>query len=126
MYLRGLSKLREANPELSESIDRLDQYLAEISGGARLHITASTVATAIDVSRDLAIGLLMAAAKLGLLRLKFRLLCPVTHGGIRDFSELADIPKQFACDLCGEQHEVSPDDIEYFFELKDLAVGAKC
>ena len=124
MFFPVLRRLRENNPQLSQTIEALDEYLASLEGGARLHITASGVAQAIDAPRDRVVGLLMAAANLGLLRLKFRVSCPVTGGGLRDFDSLSEIPRQLICDLCGEEHVVTPDDVEYFFELKDQAVGA--
>jgi len=63
----------------------------------------------------------MAATSLGLLKLKYRLLCPSNGSGIRDYEKLSQIPKQILCDTCGETHEVTPDDIEYFFELSEKA-----
>lgn len=126
MYFRELNKLLEANPDLSSAIRRLDQYLSGLEGEARFHVTASSVASATDISRDTAIGLLMAAVKLGILRLKFRVSCPNVGAGIRDFSDFSEIPEELKCDLCGQEHIVTPDDIEYFFEIKDRAVGAAC
>jgi hypothetical protein len=125
MYFPELSRLREDNPDLAEAIDRLDQYLAGLKDENRFHVTASSVANAIRISQNSAIGLLMAAAKLGILRLKFRVSCPEVGAGIRDFSELSEIPRELKCDLCGENHTVTPDDIEYFFEVKDKALGAR-
>jgi hypothetical protein len=109
--------LQEANPELGGAISRLNEYLVNLKGEARLHITASDVAQAIGESRKAVVGLLMAATRLGLLKLKFRLSCAVTGAGIRDFDDLEQIPKETFCGACGESHAVSPDDVEYFFEL---------
>jgi hypothetical protein len=120
MYFQGLKQLRAANPDLGDAIVRLDRYLSSLTGNPRRHITASTVSASIEVPRDKAIGLLMGAAGLGLLKLKFRVQCPDGHG-VRDFDRVQDIPAEIYCDACDQTRPVSPDDIEYFFELTERA-----
>jgi hypothetical protein len=124
MYFPELRRLREANPDLGDAIDQLDRYLSSLDASARSHINASTVSAAIAIPRDKAIGLLMAAAELGLLKLKFRVQCPEGHG-LRDFDKLQDIPKELYCDVCDESRPVSPDDIEYFFTLTERATSVR-
>jgi hypothetical protein len=124
MYFRELKQLREANPDLGHVIVRLDGYLSSLAGNARRHITASTVSVAIDVPRDKAIGLLMGAAELGLLKLKFRVQCPDGHG-VRDFDSLQGIPAEIHCDACDETRPISPDDVEYFFELTERTASVR-
>jgi hypothetical protein len=124
MFFPVLRELQESNPQLNNTIAAMDSFLARLEGNTRLHITASGVAQAIGAPRDEVLGVLMAAANLGLLRLKFRVICPTTNGGVRDYDSLADIPRSIACDLCGQEHVITPDDVEYFFELQDQLVGA--
>jgi hypothetical protein len=52
------------------------------------------------------------------------LICPSNNAGLRDFDSLDQIPRRIDCDLCGEEHVVTPDDVEYFFELQDELVAA--
>jgi uncharacterized protein DUF5939 len=125
MYYPEFKQLREANPELSRVISTVDRYLASLDGSARSHISASTVAAATDVPRDKVLGILMAAANLGLLKLKFRLLCPVEGSGIRDYDNLKDIPTEVYCDTCNEMHRVTTDDVEYYFELSEKSAAAR-
>lgn len=121
MYFRELKQLREANPKLAETIAKLDQYLAGLQSASRKHISATDVAQQIGASREQILGLLMGSTQLGLLNLKFRVSCPHEHP-IRDYSQLKDIPKTVYCDVCDEEHEVTPDDVEYFFELAGHAL----
>lgn len=125
MYFPGLNQLRAANPDQADVISKIDDYLASLSGPARLHINSTTVAEAIGAPRDKVIGLLMAAANLGILKLKFRVVCPREGGGIRDFESLSDIPTEIYCGICDEVHQITTDDVEYFFELseKNATVG---
>jgi hypothetical protein len=125
MYFPELNRLREANPDQAGTLIKLDRYLARLTGPARLHIAATDVAQAIEAQRDKVIGLLMAAAHLGLLRVKFRVSCPTRGHGIRDFEKLAEIPRTLYCDVCDEEHPITPDDVEYFFELVDHTVAAR-
>jgi hypothetical protein len=118
MFYRELNQLREENPDLGDAIDRLDKYLSSLTGDARFSINASTVSAAIGLQRDKTIGLLMAAAGLGLLRLRYRVLCPDGHG-VQQFDRLQDIPKEIYCGACDETRPVTPDDVEYFFELNE-------
>ena len=104
MFFPVLKKLRESNPRLTRTIEALDQYLARLDGPSRMHITASGVAEELGAPRDQVLGLLMASANQGLLKLKFRLICPITNGGLRDFENLSDIPKRVECDVCGERN----------------------
>lgn len=125
MYYPEFKRLREANPELSKVISAVDSYLASLNGSARLHISASTVAESTSQPRDKVLGILMAAANLKLLKLKFRLLCPVEGSGIRDYDDLKDIPTEVFCDTCDATHQVSTDDVEYFFELSEASAAAR-
>ena len=59
-----------------------------------------------------------------MLKLKFRVMCPNYGGGMRDYEKLSDIPNEVYCDLCDELHEVTPEDVEYFFELSEMTQGA--
>jgi hypothetical protein len=125
MYYPEFKQLREANPELSGVISALDKYLASLEGSARSHISASTVSAATGLARDKVLGVLMAAANLGLLKLKFRLLCPVEGSGIRDYDNLKDIPTEVYCDTCDEMHKVTTHDVEYYFELSEKSAAAR-
>jgi hypothetical protein len=125
MYFQELNKLREANPDLGDAIVRLDEYLASLTGNARRHINASTVSAALNVPREITIGLLMGSSELGLLKLKFRVQCPDGHG-VGDFDRLQDIPSEIYCGACDETRPVIPDDVEYFFELTDKAASVRC
>jgi hypothetical protein len=125
MYYPEFKQLREANPELSKVISAVDSYLASLSGSARSHISASTVAGATGQPRDKVLGILMAVANLKLLKLKFRLVCPVEGSGIRDYDNLQDIPAEVYCDTCDEMHRVSTDDVEYFFEFSEASAAAR-
>jgi hypothetical protein len=120
MFFRELKQLRAANPDLDDAIARLDQYLSSLTGTARSHISASTVSAAVGVPRDKAIGLLMGAAELGLLRLKYRVQCPDGHG-VKDFDRLQDIPAEIYCGACDETRPITPDDVEYYFEFNGRA-----
>jgi hypothetical protein len=124
MFFQELKRLREANPNLSDAIARLDKYLSTLTGTERSSISASTVAAATDLPRDKTIGLLMAAAELGLLKLKYRVVCPNGHG-VRDFERLQDIPREIYCGACDQTREVTPDDVEYFFELTEKAASVR-
>ena len=117
MYFQELSRLRDSNRSQTDVLKRIDSYLAKASANARFYITATDVAQAIAAPRQVVIGLLMAAAHVGVLRLKFRLTCPERGAGIRDYDELSEIPLDVYCDLCDQTHRVSSDDIEYFFEI---------
>ena len=117
MYFQELSQLQKKNPSLSQVISRLDTYLYTLPVAARVHINASDTAQAIEEHRQQVISLLMAATQLGLLKLKFRINCPVHGHGIRDFSDLSELPPELYCDVCDERHPVTTDDVEYFFEL---------
>jgi hypothetical protein len=110
------------NPELADVIAKLDKYLARLQGNSRNHINATDVAQQIGAPRNRVLGLLMAAADSGLLRLKFRVSCPVRGHGIKDYVNPADIPETIYCDVCDEEHEITPDDVEYFFELGSRAM----
>jgi len=125
MFYRELNQLREANPEQGELISRLDGYLSSLTGKARSNITASTVAAAVGAPRDKTIGLLMAAAKLGVLKLKYRVMCESQGHGLREYEKLTDIPREIYCDTCDETHQVTPDDIEYFFELTEKSASVR-
>ncbi len=122
MYFQELERLQKVNPELTGVLTKLDRYLSQLERSATLHITASDVAQAIHAHRDTVVGLLMASAQLGLLRLKFRVSCPVRGHGMRDFADLSEIPTDLHCDICGEPHPITADDVEYFFELQRNAV----
>jgi hypothetical protein len=125
MYFPEFKRLQEANPNLSATVSAVDGYLASLEGSARSHINASTVAAATNQPRDKVLGLLMAAANLKLLKLKFRLLCPAEESGIRDYENLADIPAEVYCDVCDQTHRVTTDDVEYFFELAEASAAAR-
>jgi len=114
--------LREANPKLSDAITRLDEYLASLTGNARSNITVSTVSAAIGQPRDQVLGLLMAASELGVLKLRYRVLCPDGHG-VQVFDRLEDVPTTIYCGACDETRPVTPDDVEYFFELTEKAAS---
>ena len=119
MYFPEFKRLRAANPDQARTIDDLDRYLSSLTGSERHHISARTVAEALHASHDKIVGLLMAATNLGLLKLKFRVICPQSEAGIRDYEDINDIPTEIECDICGEAHQVTADDIEYFFELNE-------
>jgi hypothetical protein len=125
MYYPEFKRLQEANPDLSRVISTVDRYLASLDGSARSHISASTVAAATDQPRDKVLGILMAAANLKLLKLKYRLVCPVQGSGIRDYDSLKDIPTEVYCDTCDEMHRITTDDVEYFFELSEANAAAR-
>lgn len=118
MYFQELKGLREANPELKDAVDNLDRYLASLTGSARNNINASTVTAALNIPRGKAIGLLMAAAEVGLLRLKYRVVCPEGHG-VQEFDRLQGIPTEIYCGACDQTYPVTSDDVEYFFELNE-------
>lgn len=118
MFFQELTRLREANPDLKDAINHLDRYLASLTGSARNNINASTVAAALNIPRGQAIGLLMAVAELGVLKLKYRVLCPDGHG-VQEFNRLQDIPTEIYCGACDQTHPVTTDDVEYFFELNE-------
>ena len=130
MSYQELKQLRRVNPDQAGVISEIEKYLSSLQGSQRNHINASAVAQRIGAPRDKVIGLLMAAASLGLLRLKYRVICPNHSGGIRDYETLSEIPPEIACDVCNETLAITPDDIEYFFELTQAnapmqgAVGA--
>jgi hypothetical protein len=125
MFFQELKRLREANPRLSEAITRLDGYLASLTSNARSNITVSTVTAAIGQTRDRVVGLLMAAAESGLLKLKYRVFCPDGHG-VQVFDRLQDVPNTIYCGACDETRPVTPDDVEYFFELTDKSASVRC
>jgi hypothetical protein len=120
-----LKQLQKANPRLSRVVAAIDKYLGSLSVPARSHISAGTVAESIGEPRGTVLGLLMAAAHLGLLKLKFRLTCPETGAGIRDYDSLDDIPSEISCDVCGNVHHITTDDVEYFFELSEANASAR-
>jgi hypothetical protein len=125
MFYPELKQLQKANPDQAKVISALDGYLASLHGSARSHINATTVAQGVGAPRDKVIGLLMGAATLGLLKLKFRVMCPHNDAGIKDYDKLSDIPREVYCDVCDEAHKVTPDDIEYFFELSSQGVPVR-
>jgi len=125
MYFQELKQLREANLKLSDAITRLDEYLASLTGNARSNITVSTVSSAIGQPRDRVLGLLMAASELGLLKLRYRVLCPDDHG-VQVFDRLQDVPPTIHCGACDETRAVTPDDVEYFFALTEKAASVRC
>jgi hypothetical protein len=122
MYFRELSQLQEANPDLANIVAKLDKYLARLQGKSRNHIAVTDVAQQIGAPRDKVLGLLMAAAQLRLLKLKFRVSCPVHGHGIKDYAEIKDVPSTVYCDVCDDEHELTGDDVEYFFELAPQAL----
>jgi hypothetical protein len=124
MYFHELKRLREANPKLSDAVGRLDEYLASLTGSARSNITVSTVSSAIGKPRDLVLGLLMASSELGLIKLRYRILCPDGHG-VQVFDRLEDVPNTMYCGACDETRPVAPDDVEYFFGLTDKAASVR-
>ena len=125
MFYRELNQLRRANPDEDGAITRLDRYLSSLPPGAARNITATTVSAAIGAPRSKTVGLLMAATALGLLKLKFRVVCPEGKHGIRDYENLDDIPSEIYCDACEETYGVTPDDVEYFFELTERAASVR-
>lgn len=122
MYFRELKQLREANPELADVVVSLDKYLAGLHGKSRNQIVATDVAQQIGAPRIKVLGLLMAAAQLGLLKLKFRIACPIRGHGIRDYAQIQEIPSTVYCDVCDDDHELTGNDIEYYFELPTQAL----
>jgi hypothetical protein len=125
MYYPEFKQLQAANPKLSDAISAVDGYLGSLEGSARSHVSASTVAAATGLPRDKVLGILMAAAHLKLLKLKYRIVCPVEGSGIRDYDSLKDIPTEVYCDTCDETHPVTTDDVEYFFELSEARAAAR-
>lgn len=125
MFYRELKQLQKANPDEDVVITRLDRYLSSLPPTAASNITASTVSAAIGAPREKTIGLLMAAAALGLLKLKFRVVCPDGRHGIRDYDRLNEVPEEIYCDTCDQIHQVTPDDIEYFFEPTERATSVR-
>jgi hypothetical protein len=125
MFFPVLKQLKENNPKLAKTIGAINQYLGELDGKARKHITATGVTQATGQPRGEVLGVLMAAANLGMLQIKYRVECPKSAAGLRDYDKLNDIPRRVPCDLCGEDHVITADDIEYFFQLQDQLVGAE-
>jgi hypothetical protein len=125
MLFPVLKQLQKNNPRLTKTIEALDEYLSGLEGNAKNHITATGAAQATGGPRKEVLGILMAAANLGLLNLKYRVECPNSAAGLRDYDNLEDIPRSLPCDLCGEDHVITSDDVEYFFQLQDQLVGAE-
>jgi len=125
MYFRELSTLTREHPWAKREIKALDDYLASAPADTAEAISIPLVVKAIEGDPGVVKRLLDRSAELGLLRRRYRVVCPKDRADIGEFRTLGEIPQEIECEFCDEKHEVSDNDIEEIFALNREPVAVR-
>ena len=117
MSWEGLDIIFSKYPELRGKIEKLKGYIK--NSGLRVgdivdiqHASASTGIPEVELKQILERGV-----KLGVFTRVFRLHCEIRDGFVCEQEEPFDLPSSIFCDLCGEEHEFSENNMQEAFRI---------
>ena len=117
MSWEGLDIIFHKYPELRGKIEKLKEYIE--SSGLRVgdvldiqHASASTGIPELELKQILERGV-----KLGVFTRVFRLYCEIRNGFVCEQEEPFDLSSPIFCDLCGEEHEFTENDVQEAFRI---------
>jgi len=117
MSWEGLDIIFHKYPELRGKIEKLKEYIE--SSGLRVgdvldiqHASASTGISEVELKQILERGV-----KLGVFTRVFRLYCETQNGFVCEQEEPFDLPSSIFCDLCGEEHEFTENNMQEAFRI---------
>ena len=117
MSWEGLDIIFHEYPELRGKIEKLKEYIknSKLKAGDLLdiqHASASTGIPEVELKQILERGV-----KLGVFTRVFRLYCEIRNGFVCEQEEPFDLPSSIFCDLCGEEHEFTENNMQEAFRI---------
>ncbi|MCW3131437.1 MAG: 3-hydroxyacyl-CoA dehydrogenase NAD-binding domain-containing protein [Candidatus Methanospirare jalkutatii] len=117
MSWEGLDIIFHEYPELRGKIEKLKEYIknSKLKAGDLLdiqHASASTGIPEVELKQILERGV-----KLGIFTRVFRLYCEIRNGFVCEQEEPFDLPSPIFCDLCGEEHEFTENNMQEAFRI---------
>lgn len=121
MYCSHLSALQGLLND--DQIQSLETYFSNLIGGAAKNITVSKLSKALNISPQVASGVLTKCKEVGIVNVFYTIRCPECGMLIKKVDSIADIPSEpFECYGCNEEIEAEPSDIELVYALEDDSV----
>ncbi len=122
--LAELEQLRVWTPRL---ISKLESFLRTDDEWALFRANPFTFAAERGVAEEEAIDLFLLATKVGLMQMRWSLLCPGCGQAVQSFSSLRSMCSVFHCVLCASDHETRLDDfvhVGFTVSPKVRSIGA--
>ena len=121
MCCSRLSMLQEILTE--EQIEKLWLYFSSLVGGACNNITVSKVSNAINIPCNVASQVLTKCVKEKVLDVSYAIRCPGCNMLMKRVDSFAEMSKtEIECYACNETVEITVQDIEVIYSLKDASV----